>query len=212
MLEIAPDCENLVRRLSVAVLFCLLSMFGEVALGVEPNIAVTVGQSGEAFIVDATMDVQVPLRTAWDVLTDFDHMTSILGNLTSSKVASRNGNTLVVWQEGVGRYGLLSFSFVSEREIRLEPMKRIVAKSISGTLKRMESETKIVPLDQGVQIRYHAESVPDSLLARMFGASFVRHEIEEQFAAMAREMMRRHTGADPATDASGLPPRVVEAN
>jgi hypothetical protein len=71
-------------------------------------------------------------------------------------------------------------------------MQRILAKSLSGTLKRMESEAKLTAVDKGVQIRYHAESVPDSMLARMFGASFVRHEAEEQFLAMAREMVRRH--------------------
>jgi len=195
----------MLKRLQVVALFCLGALFGEAAFGVEPKVAVVVGQSGEAFIVDATIDVQVPVRTAWEVLTDFDHMTSILGNLTSSKVRSRDGNTWIVGQEGVARYGLLSFSFVSEREIRLEPMKRILVRSLSGTLKRMDSEAKIATVDQGVQIKYHAESVPDSVLARMFGAAFVRHEVEEQFLAMAREMLRRHTRAEPAGDASGLP-------
>ncbi|MCX7163291.1 MAG: hypothetical protein NT083_09655 [Rhodocyclales bacterium] len=131
-------------------------------------------------------------------MIDFDHMTSILGNLTSSKVVSRDGNTWIVRQEGVARYGLLSFSFVSEREIRLEPTTRILAKSLSGPVKRMESEARIISRDQSVQIRYHAESVPDSVLARMFGAPFVRHEVREQFLAMAREMIRREPGAEPS--------------
>lgn len=52
-------------------------------------------------------------------------------------------------------------------------------------------------MDQIVQIRYHAESVQDSLLARMFGASFVRHEVAEQFLGMAKEMMRRQAGGEP---------------
>lgn len=187
------------------VLFFLLALSGNTAFGMEPRVAVAVRQSGEVFIVDATTEVPVPLRTAWQVLTDFDHMTSILGNLTSSKVLRRDGDTWIVRQEGVARYGLFSFSFVSEREMRLEPMKRILAKHLSGTLKRMESEAKIVTLDQGVQIRYHAESVPDSVLARMFGASFARHEVEEQFLAMAREMRRRHASESPANSAGDLP-------
>jgi carbon monoxide dehydrogenase subunit G len=179
-------------RLPLAVLFCLFALSGREAFCVEPAVAVAVGRSGDAFIVDATIDVQVPPVVAWDVLTDFDRMTSILQNLQSSKVTSRDGNVLIVRQEGVAKYGLLAFSFVSERQIRLEPMQRILARSLSGTLKRMESEAKITAVDKGVQIRYHAESVPDSMLARMFGASFVRHEAEEQFLAMAREMVRRH--------------------
>ncbi len=198
MSEIVQDCANLLRRLPLAALFCLLALSGGAALGGEPVATVTIAQNGEAFIVDATVDVPVRLTTAWDVLIDFDHMTSILGNLTSSKVVSRDGNTWIVRQEGVARYGLLSFSFVSEREIRLEPTTRILAKSLSGPVKRMESEARIISRDQSVQIRYHAESVPDSVLARMFGAPFVRHEVREQFLAMAREMIRREPGAEPS--------------
>jgi hypothetical protein len=195
----------------IVTLFCLLVLSGNVAFGAEPRVAVAVGQSGEAFIVDATTEVQVPLRTAWQVLTDFDHMTSILGNLTSSKIIRRDGDTWIVRQEGVAKYGLLSFSFVSEREIRLEPMKRILARHLSGTLKKMESEAQIVALDRGVQIRYHAESVPDSILARMFGASFARHEVEEQFLAMAREMLRRQASAESTGGVAELPVRDASA-
>ena len=185
------------RRMPLVALLCLLALFAEVALAGEPHVAVNVAQSGEAFIVDATIDVPVRLGMAWEVLIDFDHMTSILGNLKSSKVASRDGNTWIVRQEGVARYGLLSFSFVSEREIRLEPMTRILARSLSGPVKRMESEARIIAQDQGVRISYHAESVPDSVLARIFGAPFVRHEVREQFLAMSREMIRRQSGAEP---------------
>jgi uncharacterized membrane protein len=199
------------QRMPVVALFCLGALLGEAALGAEPKVAVVVGRSGEAFIIDATVDVEVPLTIAWEVLTDFDHMTSILGNLTSSKVTSRDGNIWIVRQEGVARYGLLSFSFESEREIRLEPMKRILARSLSGTLKRMDSEARIAALDQGVQIKYHAESVSDSVLARMFGASFVRHEVEQQFVGMGKEMLRRHARAEPAGKALPLPVLGVEA-
>ena len=205
MREVVEVFPNLLRRMPLVALYCLLALFGEAAFGVEPKVAVTVGQKDEAFIVDATIDVQVPLATAWEVLTDFDHMTSIIDNLKSSKIVSRDGNTWIVKQNGVARYGLLSFSFESEREIRLEPIKRIQSKSLSGTLKRMESESRIAALDQGVQIKYHAESVPDSILARMFGASFVQHEVEEQFLQMTKEMLQRHARTEPAAKPSAVP-------
>lgn len=204
---IVRSFSGLRRSLPGVVLFCLLALSGEVTFAGEPKVEVAVTQRDEAFIVDATMDVPVSPATAWEVLTDFDHMASILGNLTSSKVTSREGNTWIVRQVGVARYGLLSFSFESEREIRLEPIKRIRAKSLSGTLKRMESDARIIPLDQGVQIKYHAESVPDSMLARMFGASFVRHEVGEQFQGMAREMLQRHAHIEPAANTPALPTR-----
>ncbi len=198
MCKIGPAGAILLRRMTRAALLCLLALFGGATFGAEPTVRVSVGQKDDAFIVDTTIDVQVPLTTAWAVLTDFDNMTSIIGNLKSSKVVSREANTLIVKQSGVASHGLLSFAFESEREIRLEPMKRILAKSLSGTVKRMESESRISEQAHGVQIKYHAESVPDSILARMFGASFVRHEVEEQFLELTKEMLRRHAAVVPA--------------
>jgi hypothetical protein len=194
------------RHSTLAALFCLLSVFRHIVLGADPTAVVAVENSGNAFIVDALMGVQVPPETAWNVLIDFDHMASILGNMAVSKVVSRNGNTLIVRQEGTAKYGLLSFPFVSEREIHLEPMRRIVTRSLSGTFTRMESESQIVPLDHGVQIRYHAEIVPDSLLARLFGKSFISHEIDEQFVLLGKEMTRRYALAEPAAKSSELLP------
>ncbi len=174
-----------------ATLLGLLLFVGVAAAGSEPKLDIAVQQSGQAFIVDAAADVAVPVDTAWDVLTDFDHMTSILGNLTASRIIARNGNIWQVKQEGVARYGPFSYSFESVREIRLEPMKRIVSKNLSGTVARMSSVAELVALGTGVQIRYHVELEPGSMLARMFGRTFVRHEVEEQLQRMMREMVRR---------------------
>ncbi len=158
---------------------------------VKPVVIATASQLGETITVDATLTVEVPLDTVWEVLTDFDHMTAILTNLTLSEVLSRNGNLWIIRQKGVAKYGVLSFPFESEREVRLEPMKRILARNLTGTLKRMDSELNIASQEQKVRLRYHAEIVPDSLLGRFFGATFVRHEVEEQLQRMVSEMQRR---------------------
>lgn len=178
------------RALIVALVTALLS---NNAISFDPNVVVAANRTGDAFVIEAKIETSVSLATVWDVLVDFDHMTSILSNLTLSKVLRRNGNALLVRQEGVAQYGPFSYSFESEREIQLDPMKQILAKSVSGTASRMESETKISQSDdrKGITVRYRAEITPDSALARMFGLSFVQHEVEEQFRLMVAEMDRR---------------------
>jgi hypothetical protein len=175
--------------------FCvLLFSLMPVAFAADTSrVQVEVSALSEGFLVKATIEAPVSVKTAWDVLTDFDHMTDILSNLTASKVSSRHGQILIVEQAGVAKFGLFSFPFNSQREIRLEPMRRILAKSLSGALKRMESEAQLSQGDDArlVHIVYQAEIVPDSVLARMFGASFIRHETEEQFRTMVAEMRRR---------------------
>jgi ribosome-associated toxin RatA of RatAB toxin-antitoxin module len=182
-----------VRILLVALLICL--SHGSASC-VEREVAVAVSESGDAFIVQATIRPPVSLRTAWDVLVDFDHMTGILSNLTASRVVSRNGNVLIVRQEGVARFGIFSYPFKTEREIRMEPPRRILAKNLSGNLKRMESEVRLVPSGAGgVRIEYRAEFAFDSIIAGLFGVSFLNHEVEEQFQSIVAEMKRREAQA-----------------
>lgn len=177
---------SIVRWLCIA-----LALGSPGAFALEPTIAVNVSRGDDGFVVDAVIDVAVPLRTAWAVLTDFDRMPAVLRNLTSSRIVKREGQTLTVRQEGRARYGLLSFSFESEREIRLEPMTRILVRQLSGTAKHMHSESRLSASESGTRLVYRAEIVPDSVLARLFGATFVRQEVAEQFRALAAEMVNR---------------------
>ena len=183
-----PSARRLAATLSIAL---LLQSFA--AAAADPDWTITVEKQGSTFVVDAHLDFAAPLRTTWQVLTDFDHMTAILSNLSASRIVSRTANTLLVQQEGLAKYGFFSYPFASEREIRLEPMKRIVARQLSGNARSFASELLLSPGDSGTEVRYHAEMVPDSGIARIFGGPFIKHEIEEQFSAMAAEMARRST-------------------
>lgn len=184
-------------RIRIIFLGWLLLMLSGLCLGAESGLVVEVGQSGDLLVVDANIEAPFKLKTVWDVLTDFDHMPAFLGNLTSSKIVNRDGNVWTVRQTGVARFGFLSFDFLSEREVRLEPMKRIVVRNLAGTVKRMTSETRLQAKDAGpgVQIRYHAEISPDAALVRIFGVPYLQHEIEEQYRAMLAEMKRRESNA-----------------
>jgi len=176
-------------------LLLLLAFLASPSFADEQEIEVSVREVGETFIVEANFQAPVRARTAWDVLVDYEHMASIMSNMESSKIASRNGNTLIVKQSGVARFGIFSYAFQVEREIRLEPMKRIMTKNLSGSLKRMESEVMLTSASQesGVRIAYHGEFVFGSTLAGLFAQSFLRHEVEEQFQALVAEMRQRET-------------------
>ena len=161
------------------------------ASAAEPAIQVAIERSGDAFILDTTIDFPAPLRTAWGVLTDFDNMVGILSNLTASKVTARDGNTLKVQQSGIAKFGIFSYAFASEREVILDPMKRIQARQLSGNTKQFASDLELKRVGNNSQAHYHAEVTPDSGIALTFGGSFIKHEVEEQFAAMVAEMSRR---------------------
>lgn len=179
------------RRLLLALgaLLCAVST----AVTATPEIEVNVEKRNDTFVIDSSFEAGVPVRIAWRVLTDFDNMAKILHNLNASHILSRKGNTLHVRQEGTARFGLFSYTFNSEREIELEPRKRILARQIAGNTKAYTSEMEIAPSEHGTRFRYHAEMTLDSGIARLFGGPFIRHEIAEQFGWMIEEMERRQS-------------------
>ncbi len=179
-------------RIRLRLTGLLLLSLNCAAFGAGPEIMVNIEKRGDAFIVDSSFEVAVPLRTAWEVLTDFENMEKILSNLSKSTIISRSGNTMVVQQDGTARYGIFSYSFVSEREMKLEPMKRIHAHQLSGTAKRFDSLMELTPAGKSTAFTYHAEIFPDSGIARSFGAPFIQDEVEEQFKAMSAEMLKRN--------------------
>ena len=102
------------------LLFGLLLLFSNQAvLGANQNVVVTVKKVDDVFIVDAAMNAPVKLQTAWNVLNDYERMHEYVENLRSSQIFMRKGNVMRIRQTGVAKFGILSFEYQSEREIRL---------------------------------------------------------------------------------------------
>ena len=138
------------------------------------------------------MVVTVRPATALAVLTDFDHMAEFIPNLTASRVVLRSGNVLRVAQEGKAEFGPFSRRFTSERRVEILPEGRVLARALSGSVKSMESELRLHPAGPGATlVEYRVVSVPDFWVPSSIGTSFLHHELEEQFTAIAREMERR---------------------
>lgn len=174
----------------------------------QTSIHAQVEKHGEEFSVVCQLDFPAPPTIAWQVLTDFEHMPEYLSSLrtshaipldaaeqsTAGAAASATTTSLLVRQTGVARLGIVAYRFASEREVHLEAMTRISSWQRSGDARSYTSEMQLAPdaTDNGkTHAWYHAEVVPDTALAGLFGAAFLQHEIEEQLTAMAHEMARR---------------------
>ncbi|SEL09099.1 SRPBCC family protein [Nitrosovibrio tenuis] len=161
---------------------------------VEPrdqNIHIKVRNDGEQIIVDANFIVPVVPKQAWAVLTDFENIPRFNSGVLSSKVTGRTGNRLQVWQKGISKYGFMSFSYESVREINLIPFKKIQERMISGSMKKMEEATELSPEENQTRITYHAIFIPGMWVPPMVGNVFIKHEAREQFQQLIDEIRRR---------------------
>jgi len=152
---------------------------------------VTVDFRNGTYFASLNFRVPVPSQVALEVLTDFDHMAKFVPNLTGSKLLERSGNVFRIAQQGKADFGPFSFPFESERRVELFPEGRLVSQALSGTARYMQSELHVQATGGGSRIDYRIEMLPDRWLPSVIGVSFMRHELAEQFTALAREMMRR---------------------
>jgi carbon monoxide dehydrogenase subunit G len=153
---------------------------------------VAVDYRNGVYFADLSLKVAVPPATAIEVLTDFEHMAAFVPNLVSSRIISRAGNVYLIAQQGRARFGPLSFSFESERRIELYPDGRLISQAVSGSTKYMRSELVVQGATGATSLDYHIEMTPERWLPSSIATSFMRHELAEQFTALAHEMERRH--------------------
>jgi carbon monoxide dehydrogenase subunit G len=147
---------------------------------------------GDAFLVWAETELQVDLRVAWDVLSDYDHMSQFIPGMSASRVLSRSGDTLLVEQKGEFAF----FFFRQPIEVKLEivevPLSRIVARSIGGgSFLEMTGRYDLEKSDDGVKITYTGRFVPNFSLPPFLGVVAVRHTAATRFAAIVAEIQRR---------------------
>jgi hypothetical protein len=159
------------------------------------DITVEVRHVGEEVFVRVDCPVRAPHAIVWEVLTDYDHMSSFVTNLKVSELRSRDGDTLQVFQRGSAQRGLLTFSFENLREIRLVPQQEIRSRLISGTLKSSEFTTRVVDDGNEVHILNSGRFVPEVWVPPIIGPAVIEAETRKQFEEIRTEILRRAAAA-----------------
>ena len=167
------------------------------ALAPDTDIDVRASKDGDVVVVDVDMAVSATQHEVWNVLTDYDHMADFVGNLESSAVISRNGNTLDVMQKGTAHYGLLSFPFETVRRIVLTPPHEIHSRIMSGEMTGSEIVTRITGDGAITQVSVRSRYVPTIWIPPLIGPSVIASETRKQWFTLREEVLRRRALARP---------------
>jgi hypothetical protein len=181
------------------VLFVAGSSAAAVALaGASPaaapsgsDVQVSVQRRGPMVIIDVEVPLPVSPEEAWHTLSDYDHMTDFLPNLTESRVLSRNGNELRVAQKGHAERGPLSFAFENVRDVVLVPPTEIRTQLVSGSLRDARSVTRVLPTPTGSTLFNHGEYTPGPLVPVGIAMGMIEDETRKQFTRFRSEIVRR---------------------
>lgn len=176
----------------VISMLAALALAGAAGAAESPIRSVDVVQDADRYIVNLVMFAPVPVKTAWDVLVDFDNMARWVPNVRESKATATEGNTVTVEQRGVAKFGIASFPYTSVRQMQLDPLKTVRATQIKGSMRSLESLMTLAADGGGTKLTYHLEMVPSGLAATVLSKDFLQHEMSEQFTAIVEEMIRRN--------------------
>ena len=175
---------------------------------------VDVRSDGATYSVHASGVVPADARTAFETLTDYEHLRDFVPDIESSRVVSRDGNGLLV--EYVGAFQLLWFSMPVRVRLAVQhqPYVRVVAGTAPGlvgseepTLRSMVAQYTVTPSEspaRDVRVDYDArfelaEGV-STFIDTLFGDALVKRGLRRHFEAMLAEIERRQTvAAVPAT-------------
>ncbi len=195
------------RVAALAHFALMLSLFAWVGHAWAQPIRASVKMHDGSVIVDVRATAEVAPATAWEVLTDYDHMTRFLSAVKSSGIVSRDGNVLQVRQVGQFRVAFMKFTFESLRRVELIGAAEIRSQLISGDFKSFDFTTQVATSDGKTVITHHGEYVPDRWIPPGIGPAMVEAETVKQYQELLAEMTRRQAesasgAARPSADVS----------
>lgn len=160
-----------------------------------PDIEVVAGR----FKINITATVPLPCTKAWEVFTDFEAMSRFLPGLDTSRILSQTGDTSLIEQSGVVRYGVFSRRFASQRSVRMDPPMRVSSvslKSADPDEPDLSSQTTFEPSAPGTRstcvARYSAEAQPKGWIPASFASRAAGSIARAQMMAMMTELARRN--------------------
>src|SRR5215813_2437671 len=187
----SPLREQIRWRALAITLFLALASDAALAAADDADISVRIQRSGSRIIVDVNLPVAATAIDTWNVMTDYDHMASFISNMQSSRVISRDGNTLMVEQKGEAARGPFTFAFDNVRQVVLTPIREIHSRLISGNLESSDTTTTVVDRGASSEIINHGELIPRVWVRPIIGPAAIEAETRKQFQEFRTEILRR---------------------
>ncbi|MGK5017885.1 SRPBCC family protein [Janthinobacterium sp. HLS12-2] len=136
--------------------------------------------------VDASGSVQAPLASVWKTLTTYERMNEFVPDLSSCRVLSRNGNEVIIEQQGVARFLFMNHAIHLVVRATETPFTAIDIALISGDMRHYESRWNLYPIPEtgGTRIVFSSRLMPGFYVPGMLGTTMIRGDIERMMAAV----------------------------
>ena len=189
------------RVANLLLLGCALSAWGAAPATAQPDaprfelkVERVAGTDGDqVYRIASNGTVAATPAVVWRILTDYNHLADYLPNLDSTRVVSRNGDTVIVEQLGTARFLFFSRAIRLVVQVRERAPDRIDISLIDGDMKVYRASWELIPLAgaTGTRLVYTATIVPKFDVPGIVGTDAVRKDIGRMMAAVLLRLDRR---------------------
>ncbi|MGK5012268.1 SRPBCC family protein [Janthinobacterium sp. MDB2-8] len=144
--------------------------------------------------VDASGSVQAPPASVWKTLTTYERMHEFVPDLSSCRVLSRNGNEVIIEQQGMARFLFMNHAIHLVVRATETPFTAIDIALISGDMRHYESRWNLYPIPEtgGTRIVFSSRLMPGFYVPGMLGTTMIRGDIERMMAAVLARIDSQH--------------------
>lgn len=196
-------CRSL-RMRTLLLLVCLPAPAAVAEVSPDKDIQIRIEKIGPLSVADVSISVPATPRQTWEVLTDWNNLSSFMSNMKASSVVARSGNTVRVKQTLRAKFWPFSFDIELEREIELVPYESMRFRLLGGDFDKMEGTVHLVADAGGTRIVSHAESIPRFWIPPLIGPIMMEYEARDQFREIIDEIGRRSAVASAVPEAGAV--------
>lgn len=127
----------------------------------------------------------------WRILTDYEHMADYVPDLQSARVLSRDGNRVVLEQQGGVQFLFFSRAIHLVVLVREQAPNKIDVSLVDGDMKVYRASWDLrASASGGTQIVYRAAIAPNFYVPALVGTSIVRKDIANMMRAVLQRLDR----------------------
>jgi ribosome-associated toxin RatA of RatAB toxin-antitoxin module len=183
------------------LLWCTLSAWGAApaaAQAGEPRFELHVervdgAEGARLYHITSSGTVAATPAVVWRILTDYNHLADYLPNLNSTRVVSRDGDTIIVEQLGTARFLFFSHAIRLVVQVHERAPDRIDISLVDGDMKvyRATWQLSAVAGAAGTRVDYNATIEPKFDVPGIVGTNVVRKDIAKMMAAVFVRLERQ---------------------
>lgn len=162
------------------------------------EVTVRASRSGDVLQVEASAEFEGSLDGAWQVLTDYGRFAEFVPSLQTSRVISRDRESVVVEQKGEARLLFFSYPIDVRLAITEKPREQIVSQAIAGNFRDMRSTYALEARQGRLFLRYSGRLEPDFYVPPLIGTYVLRSNVEAMFRALVDEIERQRKDDEPS--------------